>query len=384
TNIAVFDKVYELFERDGCLGLFPEGRNSPPGQIAELRTGGARMALGAEQRNNHTLGLKIVPVGLNYEHLGMFMSSALLRFGEPIQVADYADLYEKEPENTIKKLTADLQDSLRQQSMHVEDEQTAELADDLNEAMGYRISPLLGEESKDATEKAKTPSRLKRWLWKALEWYKPDPPETADPFETRSRNRQYLREILARAAVDNPAAVNALRRQVDLYKDHLRQAELSRAVKQSLDKPVRERLIRLRMTVYALVLAPVALFGLIHNFVPYMITKYTARLIREEPIRAFAYFGIGFLAFSLAYVSFGFWLWYSAQMSLKWIMVYLALLPPAGFAALRYRRNIVMYRDKILVRTFFWNRQELVRLLRRERGDLIARFKELEAELSRS
>lgn len=71
-------------------------------------------------------------------------------------------------------------------------------------------------------------------------------------------------------------------------------------------------------------------------------------------------------------------------MRLKWIIVYLALLPPAGFAALRYRRNIVMYRDKILVRTFFWNREELVRLLRRERGDLIARFKELEADLSRS
>lgn len=383
TNITVFDKVYELFEKGGCLGLFPEGRNSPPGRVAELRTGGARMALGAEERNNYSLGLKIVPVGLNYEHLGMFMSSALLRFGKPIQVADYAKLHSNDPANAIKKLTADLQESLRQQAMYAEDEHTSELADDLYKAMGYSVSPLSEGEGKDETSEAKTQSRLKRLVWKILEWYKPDPPETADPFETRERNRRYLIEILAKAAAENPSEVGALRRQVDLYKDHLRQAELSHAVKQSLDRPVRERLIRLRMTVYALAMAPVALFGLIHNIVPYMVTKYTARLIREEPIRAFAYFGIGFLAFGLAYAAFGFWLWYFAEMNWKWVIVYLALLPPAGFAVLRYRRNIVMYRDKILVRTFFWNQQELVRLLRRERSDLIARFKELEAELNR-
>jgi len=64
-------------------------------------------------------------------------------------------------------------------------------------------------------------------------------------------------------------------------------------------------------------------------------------------------------------------------MSWKWVLAYLALLPPTGFATLRYRRNIIIYRDKILLRTFFWNNEELVQLLRRERQSMIERFQEL-------
>lgn len=374
-NIAVFDKVYELFEKGGCLGLFPEGRNSPPGQVAQLRTGGARMALGAEQRNNYSLGLKIIPVGLNYEHRELFMSSALLRFGPPIQVSEYAELHRNDPAEAVRSLTADLQESMREQAMHVEDKQTDELAEDLSGVLGHSPEPLAPDEPKTDP---KPQSGIKKWIWKLLEWYRPDPGEASDPFETRVKNRKQLTDILSKAASSHPSKVTALRRQADRYKDHLHQTELSRAVKQSLENPVRERLIRLRMTLYALLMAPVALFGLVHNIVPYLLTKYLPRLAGQEPIRVFAYFGVGFLAFTATYLLLGFWLWYFAGMSWKWVLCYLAILPPTGFAALHYRRNILIYRDKILVRTFFWNHEELVRLLRRERQEVINRFKEIE------
>ncbi|MCF8026342.1 MAG: lysophospholipid acyltransferase family protein [Desulfobacteraceae bacterium] len=381
-NIAVFDKVYELFERGGCLGLFPEGKNSPPGRVAELRTGGARMALGAEERNNYGLGLTIVPVGLNYEHRELFMSSVLLRFGPPVRVSDYAELHRTDPAEAIKQLTADLQELVRQQAVHVEDKQIDELADDLSEVLGYSRAPFAP--NKTGHEKAETKSkpRIKRWLWKLVEWYRPDPGNISDSFEIRAKNRKQLTDVLTKASANDPSSVAALRRQLDRYQDHLRQTELSRALKQSLDNPVRERLIRLRMTFYALIMAPVALFGMVHNIVPYLVTKYTARLVRQEPTRAFAYFGVGFLAFTGAYIGFGFWLWYFAGMNWEWILGYLALLPPTGFAALHYRRHILMYRDKVLVRTFFWNQEELVRLLRRERREIIRGFEELEAGLS--
>jgi len=380
-NMAAFDKVYELFERGGCLGLFPEGKNSPPGQVAELRTGGARMALGAEERNNYRLGLSIVPVGLNYEHRELFMSSALLRFGPPLRVSDYARMHKIDPEAAVRRLTADLQESLRQQAMHVEDQQVDKLAKDLAEALDYRLEPLAADEPASDTQQAKPGSRIKQWIWKLLEWYRPDPAAGGDPFETREKTRKQISAILLRAAVRNSSVIAPLRRQVDRYQDHLRQAELSHAVKRLLNKPVHQRLIRLQMTFYAIAMAPVALFGLVHNIVPYMFTKYTARLVRQEPIRAFAYFGVGFLAFTVTYAALGFWLWYFVGMTWKWALAYLALLPPAGFAALHYRRNILVYRDRILVRSFFWNQEELLRLLRRERQEVINRFRELEADV---
>ena len=378
-NVAVFEKVYELFERDGCLGLFPEGRNSPIGQVFNLRTGCARIALGAEARNNYRLNLRIVPVGVNFERRGFFLSTVLLRFGPPIHVAEYGGIHREDPEEAVQRLTADLQASLRSEAMHVEDNQISGLADDLSNAIGYRLSPLAADTGRRDGRMRKRRSWLKRLIWKLLDWYRPDTEDGSDHLEVRLRSREYLTRVLTRAAAHQPTSVSDLRLLVDRYQDHLLQTRLSRSVKESLDKPVRERLIRLRMTIYAMAMAPVALFGLVHNIIPYLFTKYTARLFQDEAIRTFAYFGIGMLAFTLTYGGFGFWLWYSAGMEVKWAIAYLALLPPTGFAALRYRKNVLLYRDKILVRTFFWNNQELVELLRRERQEIIERFRELEA-----
>ena len=381
-NIAVFDKVFELFERGGCLGLFPEGRNSPPGEVAELRTGGARMALGAEERNNYRLGLTIVPVGLNYEHRELFMSSAFIWFGQPIRVSDYAQMHTDNPTEAVRRLTADLQEALRRQAEHVEDHQVDKLAKDLSEALDYDFAPLALDTNISNPEKTKKQSRIKMWIWKLLEWYRPSPDMDSDTIETRAKNRKQINSNLQKASTRHPEAVDALRRQVDRYQDHLQQAELSHSVRRLLNKPVRERLIRLRMTFYSIVMAPVALFGLVHNIIPYMATKYLARLVKEEPTRAFAYFGIGFLAFAILYSGLGLWLWYYAGMHWEWLLVYLALLPPTGFAALHYRRNILIYRDKILVRTFFWNQEELFKLLRRERQGVIDCYKQLEKKLN--
>ncbi len=376
-NEAVFRKVFELFERGGCLGLFPEGRNSPMGQVGELRTGGARLALGAEARNNWQLGLTIVPVGLNFENRELFMSAVLLRFGTPIRVADFEAIYREDPEEAVRQLTARLQESLRRQAMHVEDEQVQQLGQDLSEALGYRLMPASASSDSGSSEEGRSPSRLKRWIWKLLDWYRPDAAEVLEPFAARVQNHEQVTDILTKAAHRDPDAFAALRKQVDRYQDHLRQTELSQTTRRSLDEPVRERLIRSRMTIYALAMAPVAVFGLVHNLVPYLFTMFSARIARDEAIRTFAYFGVGFLAFLLTYGGFGFWLWYSAGMGWEWVLVYMALLPPTGFAALGYRRNILEYRDKILVRTFFWNEDELVQLLRRERQAVIERFEEL-------
>lgn len=376
-NAEIFEEVYRLFERGGCLGLFPEGENSPAGKVIELRTGGARMALGTEARNGYQLGLCIVPVGLNFEHRELFMSAVLLRFGPPLRVADYQELHRQNPSAAVRQLTSDLQASLRHQANHVEDDQVRKLADDISEALGYHLAPLAIDGPEKTGSAAKARSRLKHWLWRLMDWYRPNTGDRTDPFETRIQDRKNLTAILTRAMADEPDAVSALRRQVDRYRDHLSQTRRSQTLKRSMDAPIRQRLIRLRMTIYSLLMAPVALFGLVHNFLPYLLTRYLPRFTRDEAIRAFAYFGVGFLAFGLAYAAFGFWLWHSAGMGWKWVLAYLALLPPTGFATLRYRRNIIIYRDKILLRTFFWNNEELVQLLRRERQSMIEHFQKL-------
>ncbi len=375
-NVEVFERVYELFEAGGCLGIFPEGSNSPERGVGELRSGTARMALDAEARNDYALGLTIVPVGLNYENRELFMSAVFLRYAVPIRVADYAELHRQDPEEAVDRLTRRMQDALRRETLHVENDQIRTLAADLDRVLGTEpLQTLARDDFPEGEHKAS--SRIKRWAWSLLEWYRPDRGETEPSMDTRLSNREQLMDVLGRAVEQDPEALPVLRRQVDRYLAHLQQTQLSRSAGQSLNEPVRQRLLRLRMTIYVVAMAPLALFGLIHNAIPYLFTRYTARLYRDDAIRAFAYFGIGFLAFTISYAGFGFWLWYAAHASWKGVLVYLALLPPTGFITLRYRRDILVYRDKILVRRFFWNHQELVQLLRRERQELIERLRAL-------
>ncbi len=375
-NVEVFEKVYELFERGGCVGIFPEGRNSPYGRLGEIRKGAARMAFGAEERNDWKLGLKIVPVGLNFENRELFMSAVMLCFADPIRVADYEPLYRQDPERAVEKLTADIRETLSRQVAHVEDVQLGELASELAEVFGEDLGDRL---RLDSGEEEKRPQpAYKRWLWALVAWYRRSSPAETRAFVARVYSRQHISRTLSRASEVEPQTVESLRNQLERYKDHLRQTEFRHDLAHSLSKrATRERLIRSRMTLYAVLMAPVALFGLIHNAVPYLFAKFTARLSRDQAVRTFAYFGLGVVAFTVTYATFGFWLWRYTDLSLGWSLAYLAALPPTGFAALHYRRNILLYRDMILVRTLFWNNHELVTLVRHERRILLERFQQL-------
>ena len=371
-NLDVFDQVYELFESGGCVGIFPEGRNSVMGRVYALRKGAARMSLGAEQRNDYALGLRIVPVGVVFEDRELFMSAVLLRFGEPIAVGDYAELHRRDPEAAVEALTARMQQALREQALHVEDRQVGELSSELAEVFGEDVPLELPVGAQPGDEKPRP--WAKRMLWKLLHWYRPVPETPSGNMESRFRGRQYISRVLSHAAEVEPETLDSLRNHLERYRDHCRQGHLRHA---PAPPRARERLIRSRMTLYAVLVAPVALFGLVHNLVPYLVTRFAARRSGDEAVRAFTYFGVGVLAFLAFYTGLGLWLWQATEMTLPRTLVYLALLPPTGFAALHYRRNILVYRDRILLRALFWNHLELARLLREERQLLLQEFRAL-------
>jgi glycerol-3-phosphate O-acyltransferase / dihydroxyacetone phosphate acyltransferase len=377
-NEQVFQKVFELLERGGCVGIFPEGRNSPPTRIGPLRKGAARLALGAEARNHNRLGLVVVPVGVNFENRGFLMSAVLLRFGAPIRVADYADLYGRDPDAALTQLTDDIKQALSQQVLTIEDARMGQLVDELAAVFGDALGRRFESAAGTSGESDKPQRLLKRWLWKMAAWYRRTTPESARAFERRMHSRQHIRDVLVEAWQAQPRRVVALRNRLERYKDHLHQTELREALGHGFETPVRERLIRLRMTLYAVLVAPIALFGLVHNLVPYLVARGLGRLGRDEAVRAFTLFGSGVLAFGACYTAIGLWLWQSTQLSLVQTLAYVAALPPTGFVALRYRRNVLIYRDRILIRTIFWNRRELIDLLRRERGQLHEEFIELD------
>ena len=81
-NVGVFDKCYEHLGKHGSILIFPEGISITQKRLSPLKTGTARMVIGAEQRSD--IKVQIVPIGLNYTDPHTFQTELFVRIGKPI------------------------------------------------------------------------------------------------------------------------------------------------------------------------------------------------------------------------------------------------------------------------------------------------------------
>lgn len=85
-NRQTFERARAILSSGGVIAIFPEGASHDDPKLRPLKTGAARIALGATSMNNDGPPLTIVPLGIYYTAKGLFRSSALLYFGEPVSV----------------------------------------------------------------------------------------------------------------------------------------------------------------------------------------------------------------------------------------------------------------------------------------------------------
>ncbi len=119
-NQEAFDAVFAALAKGARVGLFPEGISHGHAALAPLKTGAARLALGAP------VPVSLVPAGLVYGDKEVWRHSVLLRLGEPIPFDDLRSA-EAAPE-AVRELTARIRAALLPLTLHVDREPHAELA----------------------------------------------------------------------------------------------------------------------------------------------------------------------------------------------------------------------------------------------------------------
>jgi glycerol-3-phosphate O-acyltransferase/dihydroxyacetone phosphate acyltransferase len=130
-NQETFTLTRELLKKGGAIALFPEGVSHDSPKLLPLKTGAARIGLGAVSvgKNPQALDLKIVPVGLYYTNKTTFRSEALLHFGRPIDVLPVElDEHGHPPKEAVKELTAKIETGLREVTVNAETEDELEIA----------------------------------------------------------------------------------------------------------------------------------------------------------------------------------------------------------------------------------------------------------------
>lgn len=111
-NDESFKECFEILKKKGTVLIFSEGISLQNWQLMPLKKGTARIAFGAEVYANHNLGMKVVPVGINYTSFTRPGNLMLLNYGTPVCIEDYTELYSRNPAKAYLAFNEELQKKL--------------------------------------------------------------------------------------------------------------------------------------------------------------------------------------------------------------------------------------------------------------------------------
>jgi glycerol-3-phosphate O-acyltransferase / dihydroxyacetone phosphate acyltransferase len=117
-NEEMFAAVHTALAGGSAVGIFPEGLSHSNPSLAPLKTGAARIALGAADARGGA-AFPIVPVGLVFRDKGIFRSEALIVVGRPLDWDDLARRRSTDADG-VRLLTERIDAALREVTVNLE------------------------------------------------------------------------------------------------------------------------------------------------------------------------------------------------------------------------------------------------------------------------
>lgn len=145
SNDDMFGSAYDALATQSLVLIFPEGVTQDVPHMAEVRTGAARIALGARQAG--VAGVRIAPVGLHYEDKAGFRTRALVVLGDLIDLDAWAAqrpggvVGGADDRDAVRDLTALIDGQLRRAAPDFADWSTARALHTAAEVMLTDVDP---------------------------------------------------------------------------------------------------------------------------------------------------------------------------------------------------------------------------------------------------
>lgn len=266
-NVSAFATSHELLRQGGVVAVFPEGISHDETTLQPLKTGAARIAL-ETLADGGVDDLATVAVGLVYDAKARFRSRALVRVGEPVAVAQWAEDSRRDEWATVLSVTEDLGEQLS------------------------RVNPSFA-----SWTQAKELSWIAEVVVRA-----PGGSGTAD---VGLADKVDVAARLAARQDASPSAPDDLFRAFALYERDLNLLGVNDAQLSARFPRRRRRLAVLRSGLMVLVALPFAAIGALVHLIPFQIMKQVGKRPTNEGIKATVKLLGCFVLFALTYVLVG-------------------------------------------------------------------------------
>ncbi|MBC5776004.1 1-acyl-sn-glycerol-3-phosphate acyltransferase [Pontibacter sp. KCTC 32443] len=337
SNDEAFAASYKALHQNKTILIFPEGNSFNQRRLRKLKTGTARIALGAASESNQNV--QILPVGLNYSDPTRFRSDVFVNVGKPIAVSDYLPHYQQDGPAAVLTLTEEIRVRLEKLIIHTPTDEEDELARQVAAIYKDRLAPTA--------------------------------PATALPHEQDFILTKGIIRSISHFSQTEPERVATIKQELNSYTKQLQRLGLQDPV---LSKERQDVLTQSIIGLLYLVIGfPLYLYGLIHNYIPYIIPSKVARAVtKEQEWFAPIMLTTGIFTFPIFY---GLEVWAAA----KWVSIdgvklilYFLSLPLSGFFTLHYWNTLQSTQSHWLLLRLFYSRQHLVTKLRQQRQHIIS------------
>jgi glycerol-3-phosphate O-acyltransferase/dihydroxyacetone phosphate acyltransferase len=190
-NLETFTAARKLLGKGGTIGICPEGVSHDEPRLRPIKTGAARIALGAVSTGEIT-ELQIVPAGLYYTSKTTFRSAVLLHFGKPIEVTStQLEADGNPPRAVVRDLSDRIESALREVMLDAEHEEALHTI--------ARAERIFSEEGNEADDSLAGELHLQQRFVKAYKILRDHAPERLARLEMRMTR---FEEELKQAGVD--------------------------------------------------------------------------------------------------------------------------------------------------------------------------------------
>lgn len=331
-NKEVFQKCFDHLANGKTIMIFPEGISKTERKLRLIKTGTARIALGAEQQHDFNLGVKIIPIGINYSNPHYFRSDVFVNFGSPIKLNKYQFKYSTDPIKSVQDLTDEIKVRLEKMIVVVHDQSLVQLIKDIERFYRSALPEELTQE-----HKASQDFYLSKEIVKAVNYYKQIKPKEALIFEQKIR--KYF-QVLDRLQLNDAQIRNP------------------------------RRYIRSLWTASFFTIGfPLFIYGVLVNIIPYKIVGFLSQkiIVRKDFIGSM----------KLAFGMFVFLLFYIAQIifftyftNWLWGLIFSLSLYPCGLFAINYINQWYRFQGHLNYRKLKINKKDILRRLKVMRKDL--------------
>jgi len=337
-NNAIFEKCFQFLAKGGTLLIFPEGTSIMEQKLREIKTGTARIGLGCEVSYQFKLGVKILPIGLNYSDGEQFRSKVFINIAEPIEVKNWKKSYDKDEREAVTNLTEQIRIALENQLILVKNKE--------HERMLKQAGNIFEQELANSTTLPE--HSIQKGMAEALDYFSEN--DASFTSSVKQKLNTYFRKLEYLGLKDQLLSKKNL--QSNIFKKTI------------------------SVLIFLILGFPVWLVGLISNYIPYIIpSKVAAKISQHIEYRAPIMMVTGIFTFTIYYFIANLLLFQFTQ-NLWLIIIYIPLAILSGFFVLYYWNIVEENLTNLKLLFLFRKEKELIQSLINERKDIYNHLKE--------